>query len=80
MKIDPDGPAFPCTAGQWDTDRYGMSQRTLIAALQMGRYDPSFCPRDNPTARCETLALWAVRDADALLEELNKEPEQAGDG
>jgi len=65
MKIDPNAPAFPASNAQC----CGLTIRAEIAARVMA----GLVVRVDITCPDETLALWSVSAADALIAALNKE-------
>jgi hypothetical protein len=75
MKIDPNEPSMPFDISR-DGYKYneGLSIRAHFAAIAMtGLIDSEFSGEGHELAKAENVARRAVRCADALIAELNKE-------
>lgn len=72
MNIDPDAPAYPLvndSSKQYHWIHHGLTIRAELAARMMAGF--AACPSEGG-GTIEGSAQYAVRWADALIEELNK--------
>lgn len=72
MKTDPNDTAYPIvvTKDRETEIGQGLTKREYFAAMAM----QGFCANANVFSNLKDTAIWAVKEADALINELNKTP------